>query len=220
MWNNQKLPKTWANIQGVNAAKTISWEAWNFLTYWSHFPDGIFKCIYLFANVSISIKISLKSVANFPINNIPALVQIMAWRRPGVKPFSEPMTDSLLTHICVTQSQWVSWGGSQCTCLFAGHDWCHLGYCWPPGCSGQRTSLWLCFLCQLDGDGVFSGQAWEGFGLQRMECLRTLYFPISRSLIVYNIHPPGNMDAYPMLIIISVTGWKEGATAKYRQHLK
>ena len=27
----------------------------------------------------------------FPINNIPAMVQIMAWRRPGDKPLSEPM---------------------------------------------------------------------------------------------------------------------------------
>ena len=26
-----------------------------------------------------------------PINNIPALVQIMAWCRPGDKPLSEPM---------------------------------------------------------------------------------------------------------------------------------
>ena len=42
-----------------------------------------------------------------PINNIPALVQIMAWRRPGDKRLSEPMMVSLLTHICVTRSQWV-----------------------------------------------------------------------------------------------------------------
>ena len=41
------------------------------------------------------------------INNIPALVQIMAWRRPGDKPLSEPMVVSLLTHICVTRPQWV-----------------------------------------------------------------------------------------------------------------
>ena len=27
-----------------------------------------------------------------PINNIPTLVQVMAWRRPGDKPLSEPMT--------------------------------------------------------------------------------------------------------------------------------
>ena len=39
---------------------------------------------------------------------IPSLVQIMAWRRPGDKPLSEPMMVSLLTHICVTGPQWVN----------------------------------------------------------------------------------------------------------------
>ena len=34
-----------------------------------------------------------------PINNIPALVQIMAWRRPGDKPLSEPMKVSLPTRL-------------------------------------------------------------------------------------------------------------------------
>ena len=43
----------------------------------------------------------------FPIDNIPALVQIMAWRRPGDKPLSEPKMVSLLTHICVTWPRWV-----------------------------------------------------------------------------------------------------------------
>ena len=42
-----------------------------------------------------------------PINHIPALVQIMAWRRPGDKSLSEPMMISLPTHICVTRPQWV-----------------------------------------------------------------------------------------------------------------
>ena len=37
----------------------------------------------------------------------PPLVQIMAWRRPGDKPLSEPMMFSLPTHICVTRPQWV-----------------------------------------------------------------------------------------------------------------
>ena len=32
--------------------------------------------------LEFSIKISLKFVPKGPINNIPALVQIMAWRRP------------------------------------------------------------------------------------------------------------------------------------------
>ena len=36
-------------------------------------------------------KISLKFVPRGPINNIPALVQIMAWHRAGDKPLSEPM---------------------------------------------------------------------------------------------------------------------------------
>ena len=43
-----------------------------------------------------------------PINNIPSLVQIMAWRRPGDKPLSEPMMIGLPTHICVTRPQWVN----------------------------------------------------------------------------------------------------------------
>ena len=72
------------------------------------FPDNIFKRIFLNDNVIISIKISLKFVPMGPINNIPALVQIMAWRQPGDKPLSEPMMVSLLTHKCVTRPQWVN----------------------------------------------------------------------------------------------------------------
>ena len=53
-----------------------------------HFADDIFKRIFFNENVWISIKISLKFVPNGLINNIPALVQIMAWRRSGDKPLS------------------------------------------------------------------------------------------------------------------------------------
>ena len=70
--------------------------------------DDIFKWIFLNENVWIPIKISLKFVPKGPSNNIPALVQIMAWRRSGDKPSSEPMMVSLLTHICVTRPQWVN----------------------------------------------------------------------------------------------------------------
>ena len=72
-----------------------------------HFADDIFKCIFLNEDVWNAIKISLKFVPKVRINNIPALVQIMAWRRPGDKPLAEPMMVSLLTHICVTRPQWV-----------------------------------------------------------------------------------------------------------------
>ena len=56
-----------------------------------HFPDDIFKCIFLNDNLPVSIKISLKFAPKGPINIIPALIQIMAWRRPGDKPLSESM---------------------------------------------------------------------------------------------------------------------------------
>ena len=71
-----------------------------------HLADYIFKCIFLNENVWILIKIPLKFVLKGPLNNIPALVQIMAWRRPGDQPLSEPMMASLPTHICVTRLQW------------------------------------------------------------------------------------------------------------------
>ena len=73
-----------------------------------HFTDNIFKRIFFIENVWISIKISLKFVPKVRIDNIPALVQIMAWRRPGDKPLSEPMMVRLPTHIYVTRPQWVN----------------------------------------------------------------------------------------------------------------
>ena len=73
-----------------------------------HFTDNIFKSILLNENVQISLDIWLKFVPQVPVNNIPALVQIMAWRCPGDKPLSEPMMVSIPTHKCVTRPQ-MSW---------------------------------------------------------------------------------------------------------------
>ena len=61
--------------------------------------DNISKCIILNENVWISLNISLKFVHEVWMNNIPVLVQIMAWRWPGDKPLSEPMVVKLLTHL-------------------------------------------------------------------------------------------------------------------------
>ena len=72
------------------------------------FADDTFKRIFLNENIRISTKNSLKFVPKGLINNIPALVMIMAWRRPGDKPLSEPMLVRSLTHICVTRPQWVN----------------------------------------------------------------------------------------------------------------
>ena len=61
----------------------------------------------IFLNENVWLSILLKFDPKGPINNIPSLVEKMAWRRPGDEPLSEPMMVSLLTHICITWSQWV-----------------------------------------------------------------------------------------------------------------
>ena len=45
-----------------------------------HFADDIFTCIFFNENCCNLIKFSLKYVRKGPIDNYPALVQIMAWR--------------------------------------------------------------------------------------------------------------------------------------------
>ena len=82
------------------------------LTHWGRDEmDDILQTT--FSNVFSSmkmflIKISLKFVPKGPINNIPALIQIMAWHWPGIKPLPETVMVRLLMHICVTWPQWVT----------------------------------------------------------------------------------------------------------------
>ena len=63
--------------------------------------------MHFWVKIYVSINISLKWALKFPINDIPSLVQIMAWHCPGIKPISEPMMVGLMTHVCVTRPQWV-----------------------------------------------------------------------------------------------------------------
>ena len=53
--------------------------------------DDIFNCIFLNENDKVPIQISLKLVPGGPIDDKPAMVQVMTWRRTGDKPLSEPM---------------------------------------------------------------------------------------------------------------------------------
>ena len=94
----------------------------------SHFAGDLFKCIFFGENICITIKISLKFVPKGPINNIPALFQTMAWRRP----LSEPMMVSSLAHICVTRPQCVKkfW---VCYTLIVQHS-IEARTRWPPFC--------------------------------------------------------------------------------------
>ena len=65
-----------------------------------HFAADTFKCI--FVNENLFFQISLKFVPKGPINNKPALVQLMAWRQTGDMPLPEPMltqfSDAYMLH--------------------------------------------------------------------------------------------------------------------------
>ena len=67
-----------------------------------HFADDSFTFIFMNVNFLISIQISLKFVSTGPIDNKPALVQVMACRRIGAKSLFEPMlsrfTDAYMRH--------------------------------------------------------------------------------------------------------------------------
>ena len=124
-WPNMciSLIKLWSIWTGVKITLT-HWGpdkmAANILTT---FSNAFFK-----ENVWISIDISLKCVCEGQINNIPALVQIMAWRRPGDKPLSEPMMIDLLMHICCTLPQRVNWDHSGYGLT---HERWHYNVTWP-----------------------------------------------------------------------------------------
>ena len=97
------------------------------------FAGDIFKCIFLNENVWSLLKISQNFVPKVWINNIPALVQIMAWCRSGDKPLSELVMVSLLTHICVTWPEWVNHCSAVLQChIVLGSIMCHSQSCaWP-----------------------------------------------------------------------------------------
>ena len=89
----------WANIDPALYHHVLVFNSLRPRQNGRHFPDDIFKCIFLNENVWIRIKISLKFVPKGPINNCPSLVQIMAWRWPGDKPLSGLMMVTLLTYM-------------------------------------------------------------------------------------------------------------------------
>ena len=64
--------------------------------------DENFKCIFINKNDRIPFGIPLKFVPKSPIDNKPALVQVMAWHRTGNKPLLEVMlnqfTDAYMWH--------------------------------------------------------------------------------------------------------------------------
>ena len=132
--------------------------------YGRHFADDSFICIFLNENVSVSIKISLKFVPKGPVNNIPALVPIMAWRHPGDKPLSERMVASFPTHICVTRLQWVNAlcdGNPFFRSLMDIHE---------SNAVATSNDEWWCFPCYQIDQTVDSPIIWDAMTLMWHHC--------------------------------------------------
>ena len=96
MWLAYPCPKCDAGLANLNTLRPRQ--------NGRYFADDTFKRIFVNENVRNSIKFSLTFVTKSPMDNIPALFQIMAWRRPGDKPLSEAMMVCLLTH-CFARPQ-------------------------------------------------------------------------------------------------------------------
>ena len=115
---------SWVILRKMTAIyreRTVPWYIfipWHWIFIWCHLSyltKSSIRALYDRDNMATISQTTLsnafswiKFVPKGPINNIPALVQIMAWRPPGDKQLSEAMMISLLTHICVTRPQWVN----------------------------------------------------------------------------------------------------------------
>ena len=86
--NDDQVPTT-----KLTHPPSTKWPPFTRRHFQMHFHE--WKALYL-------IRISLKFVPNGPINNIPALIQIMARRQSGDKPLSQSMltqfTDAYMRH--------------------------------------------------------------------------------------------------------------------------
>ena len=172
------------NIRTNNWRRSLQTHAFNTLRPRQndrHFPDDIFKWIFLNEDIWISLKISLKFVPNVRINNIPSLVQVMACRLPDPKPLYEPMMVKLLTHIhdiCVSRVKI-----------------CHMN----TGCIKHQSFI-LSSVCLR----------WSTFSLLS-ELLCNIYFSVSinylfddcenRSTLSYYLYHMGNMNHWSLFIM-------------------
>ena len=120
--DRNQYPTLWSptpnnGVLGVVMLKILEYFKWTYFTLLyddsvlnsappgqngRHFKDDIFRCIFVNEKFYNLIKFSLKFVPKGSIDDNPALVQVMAWRRMGDKPLSELMlnrfTDAYMQH--------------------------------------------------------------------------------------------------------------------------
>ena len=94
------LSQCWPRSLSPYGVIRPQWVCWSPPGQNGCLTDNIFKRIFM--NEKFCILTSLKFIPKCLINNIPAFVQIMAWRRSGNKTLSEPMltrfTDAHMQH--------------------------------------------------------------------------------------------------------------------------
>ena len=84
-----------------------------------HLPDDILKCTYWMKICQFRLIFHWSFSSRGPINNIPALAQIMAWRRIGDKTLSEPIltqiTEAYMRYLGeMSQTHWYICDNAAC----------------------------------------------------------------------------------------------------------
>ena len=120
IWLSLLLWKIWCHFPSKSTVmlESPTKSCWSLMKHWKvnssppgqnghRFTDDIFRCIFMNEKFCIVIKNSVKFVPKYPVDNIPELVQIIAWRRIGEKPLSDQYWPNPITHICGTRGRWV-----------------------------------------------------------------------------------------------------------------
>ena len=117
------------------------------------------------ANVCISMKIPLKFVPKGPINDIPVLVQIMAWRRSSDRPSSEPLMVKLRAWYPAGIASWIAGTAVLGPCLTTATRRCRKNFSqWERSFHWKLRCHWLEFLRQRQIAAVTQGPGTLGTG--------------------------------------------------------
>ena len=104
IYSTQNVTNSALKCTVIGTTSLTSWGQDKMVAIW----QMTFQIYFIVWNLfSISNDISSKFIPNGTINNILSSVQVMAWHQPGNKPLSETMMVRSLTHLCITQPQWV-----------------------------------------------------------------------------------------------------------------
>ena len=107
-WINFLSKKYFLKILSVKTSHVLLLTYWGWNKMAANFLTTFSNAFSWMKIYDFRLRFHWSLLTRVQLKYILALVQIMAWRRPGDKPLSEPMIVSLLTHIYVTRPQWVN----------------------------------------------------------------------------------------------------------------